>query len=110
MNDNLTRIETPTTSSNVSFILGIGTATLLGLTTVYGNVIPEDIKITHKPFDLEYFSDKFFDQSYYKIIESDNSLEKSRIILSFAQKMLNSSVDLDPEVVSLVDKRFWDLI
>lgn len=110
MTENLTETETSTTSSNISILLGIGTATILGLTLMQGADIPQHIKFSPKQPIAGLFWDKYFDQSYYQIVESDPSLEKSRIILSFGQKIIDSSVDLDEKVVSLVDERFWDLI
>ena len=48
MNENLTETETSTTSSNISILLGIGTATILGLTLMQGTRYSAKHKIQSK--------------------------------------------------------------
>ncbi len=40
----------------------------------------------------------------------NDPIQKSKIIVSFAQKVLENSKDIDSEFIDIVNDNFWDLI
>lgn len=41
---------------------------------------------------------------------ADNQASDEQVILEFANKLLGSTQDIDPEISKVVQKRFWDMI
>jgi hypothetical protein len=58
----------------------------------------------------DYAWEQLLRNPYYSMEDQSGITNKVHIIHGFAKTLLDSSRDLDPEIVGLVDKHFWELI
>lgn len=101
--------HTDSSSSNVKQLV-IATSLAFTLTTalyVQQNILPSG------NYDIPMEKKQTWEDNYGFVNLTDAStaklIEKAEILKSFAQKMLEESEDLNPEIVSLINKNFWDM-
>lgn len=65
-----------------------------------GQLLQDKYNLTHSDVENTYaMFDKF-----------DESKQKSQIMIDFVSKLVESSVDIDPKILDIVDEDFWDLL
>ena len=101
--------QTDSSSSNVKQLV-IATSLAFTLSTalyVQQNILPSG------NYDIPMEKKKTWEDNYGFVSLTDAStvklIQKAEILKSFALKMLEQSEDLNPEIVSLVNKNFWDM-
>ncbi len=59
----------------------------------------------------KYSAENIMSNPYYSLITSDSDIYKElNIIHQFASKIIENSENLEPSIVELVNKNFWNLV
>ncbi len=79
--------------------------------------LPYEANITEVAQHADYNAERLADISKwndngFKTYDYDafSKHDKSETIVTFAQKLISNTKDIDPDIIDIVDDNFWDLI
>ena len=95
--------------TNLSIVLSIGTA----LSGIPFDIVQASQEQKPSPSSVEYYSDKYViaeeSLSNDTILISNDALDYLTLV-SFAEKILDTTFELDPAIQTAIEDNFWEMI